>query len=475
MYSNINPNYFIVNGSIRDANKKINKNGYSSIVLVSSSGKFQKVISDGDIRRYLASGGDLYDACSKVRVPNNQQKFSEPLDIQRAKATFDLNENIKLLPIVDDNEQLINVVSKEDLSETISISIPYLDKKDLLNCQSALADNWISSKGKFINEFENNLSHTLGGHVLCVSNGTVAIELALKSLALNAGARVGVPDFTFAASINAILNVGATPVILPVDRKTWKINASRYELEKENLDGIILVNIYGLQYSSGEIEMYKGICTKVILDSAEALEPNIFTNKEHVDAITYSFFANKILTTGEGGAVGFSSKNNFEEALIIRDHGMCLEKRYWHTHIGSNYRMTNLQAALGCDQILRLKDILATRREIFIQYNHAFNSENCPNIIIDNMQNEVSPWLYSVQFQDDIDIEHVINYMMNNLIECRPVFYSLSSMNIYKNYTAQTCRAGFEQIIGISLPTYIGLENDQIQKITSTLVRYFRA
>ena len=223
--------------------------------------------------------------------------------------------------------------------------MPHLEKEDVINCQTALADNWISSKGKFIKKFEKNLSEVLEGNILTVTNGTVAIELALKTLGLTNGVKIGVPDFTFAATINAVLNVGAIPVILPVDKYTWKINCTIDNLLHQELDGIVLVNIYGLQYSESEIQKFKSSCNKIVMDSVEAIAPDIYRDEKYIDAITYSFFANKIITTGEGGVVKFTAKEAFERALIIRDHGMSVEKKYRHDQVGSNYRMTNLQAA----------------------------------------------------------------------------------------------------------------------------------
>ena len=395
------------------------------------------------------------------------------MDVQSVQNVFETGPAVKLLPVVSKDGRLVNILTRNSLDEIIPISMPHLEKEDVINCQTALADNWISSKGKFIKKFEKNLSEVLGGNILTVTNGTVAIELALKTLGLTNGVKIGVPDFTFAATINAVLNVGAIPVILPVDKYTWKINCTIDNLLHQELDGIVLVNIYGLQYSESEIQKFKSSCNKIVMDSAEAIAPDIYRDEKYIDAITYSFFANKIITTGEGGAVGFTAKEAFERALIIRDHGMSVEKKYWHDQVGSNYRMTNLQAALGSQQIIRLDEIIRIRKDIFDAYNYDFDKYNCKSIIHHNMKGNTSPWLYTIQFVDNVDVNNVINYLMNNLIEARPVFYSLSDMQIYKNYSPKDQDSSNLKISGISLPTFIGLRNQQIQKITSLLVNYF--
>ena len=473
MFKYINTDFYLQGGTLREAIKKINGSGLSSIVLVNKYCELVKVISDGDIRRHLNNGGVLDDKCEKVRVPSLQKVINEPLDVQSARNIFKKNPSVNLLPVISKSGRVVNILTRKSLHDLIPISVPYLEKEDIINCQSALADNWISSKGSFITQFEDNLSEVLGGNVLTVTNGTVAIELALKALGLTNGAKVGVPDFTFAATINAVLNVGAVPVILPVDKHSWKITSSYDQLIDCKLDGIVLVNIYGLQYSSSEIKKFKLSCNTVVVDSAEALAPNIYRNKIHIDAITYSFFANKILTTGEGGAVGFTSKEAYQKSLIIRDHGMSVKTKYWHDHVGSNYRMTNLQAALGSNQILRLNDILKKRKYIFNLYNDQFDNHKCKPILHQNMKLNGSPWLYTVQFDEAINVSDILSYLMSNLIEARPVFYPLSAMKIYEMYVPSNFEPCYRNISGISLPTFIGLDDEKITKITSVLVNYF--
>jgi perosamine synthetase len=471
MLSEINPELYTTVESVKTVLLKLNNNGLTSVVIVSNTGQFLKVVGDGDIRRFLSGGGDLKDLITLVKVPEEQKIVQLPVNRSEVAKIFSSQSNIRLIPVVDSDGMLRNIITEKSFEKSIPVSQPKLTEIEINNCTSALADNWISSQGKFINDFEAKISDDIGGKAVCVSNGTVAIELSIKALNLGDGKKIGVPNFTFGATVNAILNAGSIPVLLDVCPVTWKVNINEDELVALNLDGIILVNIYGLSYRKDEISFFKLHCNKLIIDSAEAVRKNIFKDDEYSDAMTFSFFANKILTTGEGGAVVFRDHEVKNKAKVLRDHGMDIKRRYWHVKVGSNYRMTNLQAAIGLGQLQRIDSILEERKLIFDRYNVHFDNSDIINN--KNMASGVSPWLYTITLDDKINVNSLLNFLSAHLIEAREIFYPMSLMEIFKPYKYKTSYISEELLSsGICLPTFNGLSLKDVDKISNKIVRF---
>ena len=190
---------------------------------------------------------------------------------------------------------------------------------------------------------------------MATSSGTAALQLALSVLKLKKKDEVIVPDFTFVAPINTILHSGAKPVLADIESKTLCISLdSIKKLVNKNTKAVIIVHLYG---NTPEIKKIVKFCKKkkikIIEDCAEAFGTTF--NKKHVgkfgDIGTFSFFGNKTITTGEGGILLFKKKEHYQLAMKLRNHGMNSIKKYWHDEVGYNFRMTNMQAAIGLAQL----------------------------------------------------------------------------------------------------------------------------
>ena len=230
---------------------------------------------------------------------------------------------------------------------------PSIGKKEKQNVLECLESTWISSKGKFISQFENSFSEFIGvKHSVAVCNGTVALHVALLALGIGEGDEVIVPSFTYIASVNAIKYTAAKPVFIDSDFKTWQLDPTKIE---ENISGktkaILVVHLYG---QPCEMDTISAIAKKhnlfIIEDCAEAF--GSLYNGKHVgtfgDISTFSFFGNKTITTGEGGMVVTNNSSLYEKSVHLKGQGLAKNREYYHDIIGYNYRMTNICAAIGC-------------------------------------------------------------------------------------------------------------------------------
>jgi len=301
---------------------------------------------------------------------------------------------------------------------------------------------------------------------VATSNGTVAIHLALVALGIGPGDEVIVPDLTFAATINAVLYANATPVIVDVDPITWTIFPE--EIEKaitSKTKAIIPVHVYGQACEMDKImSIAKTHNLKVIEDCAEAHGAE-FKGKRvgsFGDISTFSFFANKIITTGEGGMCVTNSEELDTKMRKLRDHGMSKEKRYWHDVIGFNYRMTNLQAAIGCAQLEKIDWILDRNDQIERDYKKHLDHLNLFKWQKTYRQNRKVVWLMSCTTEKR---QEVMDVLVAHNIDVRPFFYCLSEMPIYAKYSFSSKNALEISKIGINLPTVKEVDYERIADI----------
>jgi perosamine synthetase len=291
-------------------------------------------------------------------------------------------------------------------------------------------------------------------------------------LGIGRGDEVIVPDFTFGASINAIIHSGAIPVLTDVNPDTWTIDLE--DLRKRitpRTKAIMPVHIYGQPAHIDEImalAQEKGLF--VVEDCAEALGATYKSRRIGLDgdATCFSFFANKSITTGEGGMVVLKDAEAATRARILRDHGMNPQKRYWHDHAGFNFRMTNMQAAVGVAQMGRIQELLGRKRAIFQAYDSLLAEQQCVSLLPKNDWSENSFWLYTLLLNGYA--EGVRDQLIANLgyrgIDARPGFYPMHEMAPYRefgegNYPVSSLLSARS----ISLPSSFGLSDEDIPHI----------
>lgn len=447
--------------------------------VVSSSGKFIGSITDGDIRRGLLVGSELGDPVTKVLnqaavyVRNEQELDAVQLS----------GQSIDAVPLLDGDHCITAILVPNSYLDMIPLVIPDLSGNEIKYVNDCVEGGWISSKGVYVSKFESMFSDRHNGHsAVSVSNGTVALELAMKAFGIGHGDEVIVPNLTFAATVNAVINCGAVPVLCEVDETTWCLSIEEVlKLVNGKTKAIIPVHLYGKIFDTQRFrEVLNRSDIYIIEDCAEGLgsRKRDMPLGVHGDASTFSFFANKVLTTGEGGMVLFRDSAVAKTARQIRDHGMNQRQRYYHEIIGSNYRMTNLQAAVGVAQMERLDKFLIKRASIFREYQTLFNGLD---YFVENQKNTDETqvcWLYTVLLKEGIDRDRVIETLaVKYNIESRPTFRCLHSMPPYKNFAASESLRTSEKIstYGISLPTFTSMSSPDIRRIATRLIAAIEA
>ena len=361
----------------------------------------------------------------------------------------------------------------------ISILEPHLQGNELNYVSDCIKTNWISSQGKYVSQFEDIFEDLHSGmHALAVSNGSVALQLALVAFGLEKGDEVIVPNITFAASANSVIHAGGVPVFCEIDPVTWCMDPEEAKkLISPRTRAVMPVHLYGQPCNLPEFEK---LCNEnkllMIEDCAEALGSQWQGKKVGTfgDASTFSFFGNKTVSTGEGGMVLFRDKKVFHQAKILRDHGMSKNKRYWHEVVGFNFRLTNVQAAIGVGQMERFEAIIEKKLSIFEIYQESLCGIPRIAMLPTKVEQTLhSNWLFGLVLEDDCDRDLIMKELLSYGVETRPFFYPLHNMNPYKNYKASASMKNSKRISlnGLSLPSSVNLSENEQSFITKTLVK----
>ena len=346
------------------------------------------------------------------------------------------------------------------------------EKKYVIEC---IDSTWISSKGKFVNLFESAFASFCGvKYAVCVTNGTVALHLALLALDIGFGDEVIVPTLTYIAAVNAITYTGATPVFADSLESTWQIDPQSI---KKNITpktkAIIVVHLYGHPCAMDEIAAIANEHKLfVIEDCAEAIGSK-FNNKSvgsFSNIATFSFFGNKTITTGEGGMVITSNSKLFNRITHFKGQGLAKYREYWHDVVGYNYRMTNICAAIGLAQLEQIDEILFKKVQIAKQYR--LNLSDLPiSFQEEALKCHHSYWMYSIRLNKNRD--RLREYLSANSIETRPAFYPAHQMPMYNTKGKHFINAERISQEVINLPSYPGLSEEDIKHISDVIRKFY--
>jgi len=348
------------------------------------------------------------------------------------------------------------------------------EKKYVMEC---LDTTWISSKGKYVSEFEKQFAEFTGvKHATTVSNGTVAIHLALLALGIGPGDEVIVPTLTYIASVNAIVYCGATPVFVDSLLNSWQIDPEDVERKiTQNTRAVMAVHLYG---QVCEMDTLKKICVAhsifLVEDCAEAT--GSYYKGKHAgsfgDISTFSFYGNKTITTGEGGMVITNDETLHDRAVHFKGQGLAQHRQYWHDVVGYNYRMTNICAAIGVAQLENVDTVLKRKRDIANWY-----SENLPKEVEFHAEQKNtihSYWMCSLLVNDPKDREPLRNYLAEKGVETRPLFYPVHTMPMYAAKYQKHPVAENLGWRGMNLPSYPGLEKNDVKEICAFVKEYYK-
>ena len=361
------------------------------------------------------------------------------------------------------------------------VYIPQIHPSDKLAVNKCLDSTWISSKGEFINKFENAFSEYIGvNNSISVSNGTVALDIAVKALNIGPGDEVIVPTFTYISSVNAIAYSGATPIFCDSERTHWQLDPQKIEeLITSKTKAIMVVHLYGHPCDMTQImKIATKHNLKVIEDCAEALGSEFCGQKvgSFGDISTFSFFGNKTITTGEGGMVCTNSAELASHLTMLKGQGLSPDIEYWHTIIGHNYRMTNICAAIGYSQLKRVNEVIDKKIQISDFYFELL--ADCPvTLQATSSSCKNTYWMNSILLENASDRNPMRNHLKSHGIETRPLFYCIDSMPMYKTYPISNTypNARFLSSRGINLPSYPDLEYNDIKFIASKVKSFFES
>ena len=356
----------------------------------------------------------------------------------------------------------------------IPVSKPSISESELDYVSDAVRSGWVSSLGSYIDRFEAQFADYCGTkYALTVSNGTVGLHLALMALGVGVGDEVIIPDLTFVATANAVRMAQAEPVMVDVCRDTYCIDPEQVlQAITPHTKAIMPVHLYGHPANMLALrEIAIAHHLHLIEDSAEAHGASI----EHIrvgalgDCGVFSFYGNKIITSGEGGMITTNNKSIFQRLGHLRDHAMSKEIRYWHTEVGYNYRMTNMQAALGLSQLEKIEYFIARRAELLLQYRALLEPHGI----------ECNPAVgaQSVNWMTCAVVEglgrkrrdKIIALMNQKGVDARPFFFPVSSLPMYRDRVNPVAQMLSDN--GFNLPTYVDLTTEQVSEVCAVFLK----
>jgi perosamine synthetase len=345
------------------------------------------------------------------------------------------------------------------------------EKKCVLEC---LETGWISGSGQYVEAFEEQFAAFCGvKYAIAVVNGTAALHVALLAQGIGPGDEVIVPDITYIASANAVTYCGAKPVFVDVDRITWTLDPRAVARKLSPATKAIMFTCTGIRSRMQPIlELAEAHNLYIVEDAAEAHGAEY--NGRRVGGLgqiaTFSFYGNKVITTGEGGMITTNDEELARKARLLKGQGMDPARRYWFPIVVYNYRMTNVQAAIGLAQLERIEWFIERRREVAGWYDAALQSLPVTRPVEASWARNVY-WLYSICLPQEIDRDLLMVQLMEEGIETRPFFHPMHQMPPYFDGDGDIEMPVSTELgaRGISLPSSASLAKDEVALIAHSI------
>ena len=380
------------------------------------------------------------------------------------------------------------------------LSVPQLDKKEILASIESIKSGWISTAGKTVSKFEDKITKTTGSkYAIALNSGTSAIHLALIASDVKEGDEVIVQSLTFVATVNPILYLKASPIFFDVDenfnlklddvilflkKETFLKDGACYNKNtKKIIKAVIVVNLWG---NSQNIESLKKICKtkniKIIEDAAESFGTIIKKKNKFVssgcqgDFGCYSFNGNKIITTGSGGALVTNNKKKYYLINYLANQAKNNSFKYIHNMIGYNYKLNSLLSSIGIEQLKKIKIFIKKKKEIYNYYKKAFQSIEGIKILKFNKNIKSNYWFTVITFLsvDKNFIEKLKNFCEKNKIEIRQVWKPNHTQKYLRNFTKFKIKNS-EKLYNssICLPTNIKFNKKDLNFISSKIIYFY--
>jgi perosamine synthetase len=359
----------------------------------------------------------------------------------------------------------------------IPVAHPVLDGNEASYVMDCLGTEWISSVGPYIGRFESAFAEFVDvRHAASCNNGTSALHLAYLALGLQPGDEVLMPTLTYVATANAVRYCGAVPVF--VDSSPGTMNLDPEQLERcltPRTRGIVAVHLYGHPADMDPILAFAREHDLFVVEDAAEAHGGRYRGAacgSLADLGTFSFFGNKIISTGEGGMVTGNDDRLDQAFRLYRGQGMQPDRRYWFTVVGYNYRMTNVQAAIGLAQLENAKLHLGRRRDVARWYRDLLGDlEPLVLLPVEEPWAEHAYWIYTVVLGDEVVLQRdeLMERLAADGIETRPVFHPMHTLPPYRTSEASFPVAERLGARGVSLPTHGRLTQDDVAYVAERL------
>jgi perosamine synthetase len=360
----------------------------------------------------------------------------------------------------------------------IPMAAPVVGEKECLYAMEAIRSGWISSVGRYVAEFEETFSHYCGAkYGIAVTSGTAALHLALAVLGVGRDDEVILPPITHIACANMVTLTGAKPVLVDCDPTTWCIDPTKLQ-EKitPRTKAIMVVHLYG---HPADMDAILAIADKhglfVIEDAAEAHGAEYKGRKVgslgHIGC--FSFYANKIITTGEGGMLITNDATLANRARKLRDQAYEKDRRFWHRELGFNYRMTNVQAAIGLAQMERIEEFINIRRKNARLFNELLADLQGITLPPEAPWAKNVYWMYSILVEQDFGMsrDDLMAYLKRKGIDSRPFFFPIHLQPLYEQQFKEERYPVAEELSrkGMNLPSGNELTQEEVQYIAEAI------
>lgn len=376
----------------------------------------------------------------------------------------------------------------------IPVNDPILDGNEKRYLTECIDSGWISSEGPFVRKFEEQFAARVNRRYgVAVANGSVALETAVAALGIKQGDEVIMPTFTIISCAAAVIRAGARPVLVDSDPVTWNVDVEKLkakvkdEIEKKGnkrLKAIMIVHTYGLPVDIDPVfEIADKYGLKIIEDAAE-MHGQTYKGKacgSFGDVSTFSFYPNKLITTGEGGMIVTGDVKLAEKCRSLRNLCFQPKKRFVHEELGWNFRMTNLQAAIGVAQLEKLDEFIARKRRIGNRYTELLS--DIPGLELPLPRTDYAEniyWVYGLILKDEVpfDVEEAIRMLEEKGIDTRPFFWPMheqpvfQKMGLFKDETFPVAERMARR--GFYIPSGLALTDEQMERVAGAVKEIMR-
>lgn len=469
---------------LREALSRMDQGATGLLLLVDADGRFERTVTDGDLRRLLLKGGTLEDTLENM-PPMTSHVIEE--GATRREALDLMNQHgINHLPVISKQGQVVGILDRKEIDTQILLSTPHMGDAERQYVEEAFRTNWIAPLGPNVDAFERELAQMVGSrHAAALSSGTAALHLGLRLLGVGPGDKVFCSTLTFAASANPIVYQGAEPVFIDSDHESWNMSpqALQCAFETARREGwmpkaVLIVCLYG---QSADMEPLIDLCNQygvpVLEDAAESLGAAYKGKASGTFGRlgVYSFNGNKIITTSGGGMLVSDDPDLVAKARFLSTQARDPAPHYQHSEIGFNYRMSNILAGVGRGQLHVLRSRVEARRQVFQAYRDALADLDGITWMPEPEWSYSTHWLTActIDSRAGVDRHAVMQQLAAELIEARPLWKPMHLQPVFNGcrYFSHGAESVSDQLFerGLCLPSGSNLPGGDIERVVEVI------